>query len=105
MNETGNTTLDTIAVVLLVLAAPAANCFPVVYAFRPWRSSQIGRALMTKAVGLAIFIDVALLALVFPDYPLRPQIRVVAFSLVVVGIWYQFIAMARASHQRSGGDR
>lgn len=105
MIPSNHPTLDAIAVVLLVLAAPPANMFPVVYAFRPWRESLIGRALMTKAIGLAVMIDVGLLTLILgTDYPLRAVVRVVAFSLVVIGIWFQFIAMAKAGPPRRPSD-
>ena len=94
-------TLDAIAVVLLVLAAPPANMFPVVYAFRPWRDSLIGRALMAMAIGLGVMIDVGLMTLILgSDYPGRGVVRVVAFTLVVSGIWFQFLAMAKATGPR-----
>lgn len=106
MIPTQHPTLDAIAVILLVLAAPPVNMFPVVYAFRPWHESLIGRALMTKAIGLAVMVDVGLLTLVLgPDYPFRGIVRVIAFSLVVFGIWFQFIAMAKAGPPRRPRDQ
>lgn len=93
-------TLNAIAVALIVLAAPAATCFPIVYAFRPWRDSLIGRALMTKAVGVALLIDISIAyQFLGNDYPGRDYVRVGAYALIAVGIWFQFIAMIRAPHQ------
>lgn len=92
--------LDAIAVALIVLAAPAATCFPIVYAFRPWRDSLIGRALMTKAVGVALLIDLSIAYQILGDnYPGRDYVRLGVYSLIVIGIWFQFIAMIRAPHQ------
>lgn len=105
MIPSDNPVLDTIALALLVIAVPPVNMFPVVYAFRPWRSTLIGRALMVKAIGLAVMVDVGVLGLVLgPDYAARPYVRVVAFALVVTGIWFQFIAMVRAPHMHRRDD-
>lgn len=75
--------------------------FPIVYAFRPWRQSAIGRALMVKAVGMALLIDISIIYNVLGDnYPLRNLVRVIVYALIVVGIWSQFIAMLRAGKKR-----
>ena len=45
----------------MLAIAPPATLFPILYAFRPWYRSLIGRALMTHSVGLALLIDISLL--------------------------------------------
>lgn len=97
MNPTADQWLDWVAIALIFVAAPPATMFPIVYAFRPWRRTLIGRALMTKAVGLALLIDISIIYQVLgDDYPYRNVVRVAVYALVVTGIWVQFIAMAKA---------
>lgn len=81
---------------LLVFASlPAANGFPLVYGLlQPWWRSQVGRALLTKATGLAIILNLTAAVYIFGDYWIRPYVRAAAFTLVVVGIWYQFLVFA-----------
>lgn len=99
MSPTAEHWLDMIAVALIFAAAPPATMFPIVYAFRPWRRSMIGRALMVKAVGLALLIDISIAYIVMgDDYAYRDLVRVAVYGLIVVGIWWQFIAMAKAPH-------
>lgn len=99
MSATVEHWLDVAAVFLIFAAAPPATMFPIVYAFRPWRSSMIGRALMTKAIGLALLIDISIAYIVMgDDYAFRDLVRVLVYGVIVVGIYYQFIAMVRAPH-------
>lgn len=105
MNPTVDHWLDGIAVALIFLAAPPATMFPIVYATRPWHATLIGRALMTKAIGLALLIDISIVyQLLGDDYPFRNLVRVGVYTLVVVGIWIQFIAMARAGRTSPRSD-
>jgi len=82
-------TLDHLAMLLVALAAPPANLFPLLYALRSaWWTSTVGRALMVLGVGLAALVDLSLLfAWLGPDYPGRNVLRVGVYSLVVVGLW------------------
>lgn len=85
--------------VVLMLAVVPANLFPLFYLRSAWYISPIGRALMTKACGLAALIDVSLLYMVFgSDYTGRDLVRAVVFSLVVFGMYYQFGALLRIQH-------
>lgn len=77
---------DTIVLGLLILAAPAINLYPLVYCFRPWRSTPQGRALMQKALGNVILIDMGLATLIFGDYPFRDAIRITGFALFALGV-------------------
>lgn len=93
-------TIDAIAVALIVIAAPPATMFPIVYAFRPWHQSLIGRALMTKSIGIALLIDISLAyRFLGDDYPARDYVRIGVYALIAAGIWFQFIAMVRAPHR------
>lgn len=89
-------TLDVYTKALVFLALPAAVGFPLMYGtLQPWWRSMVGRALLTKssAVGLLIVLA-ALVYLLGPDYAWREQVRACAFTLLVVGIWWQFLVFA-----------
>lgn len=90
------TTADRVMVLILVLAAPAVNLYPILYAFRPWRTTPQGRALMVKALGNVIVVDVVLAYLLFGDYPLRDPVRITGFGLFAVGVWALLISLIAA---------
>lgn len=82
---------DDVVLWLIFLCVPAVNLYPLIYAFRPWRSTPQGRALMVKALGNVILIDMGVATLTFgEDYPGRGLIRVIGFTLFVLGINYLF---------------
>lgn len=86
---------DTLAVLLVIAMAPAATAFPIVYGLTsPWYRSLVGRALMTKAVGLAALIDISIVyEFMGDDYPGRDAVRLTVFSLILAGVWLQFAAL------------
>lgn len=90
------TTADRIMLWILVAAAPAVNLYPIFYAFRPWRSTPQGRALMVKSLGNVIVIDVVLAYVVFGDYAGRDFVRVIGFGTFTVGIWYLLTTLLTA---------
>ena len=100
-----NEVLDWYSGALVVVAAISANLFPLVYARRPWNRSFLGRALMVKAIGLALLIDVTLLYVLFgDDYPFRHVVRAVIYSIVTTGIWMQLLSLMFANSGRDLSD-
>ena len=88
---------DVIVTTLVVLVLPIVNLYPLLYAFRPWRSTHQGRALMVKALGNMIVIDMAAATLVLGyDYPGRDLVRVVGFALFAAGMYYLAWSMLTA---------
>ena len=89
-----------IAVAILAAGTIPATGFPIVYAFAPWRKSRVGRALMTKAVGIALLIDLSMWGWVTPwDVP--DWVVITVFAIVVGGVWMQFLALVRVQLSRS----
>lgn len=80
---------DTVFSVLMIAAWPAAVAYPLIYGLlAPWHRSWIGRALMVKAVGIAILITFsALFQILGPSYPGRDIIRITGMCFVCVGVW------------------
>lgn len=88
-------TLRSISAAVVILAIVPANAFPICYArWFPFWKSTLGSALMTKAIGMALLIDVAVLYTIFgDDYFLREVVRIVVYALVVGGMYYQLVAI------------
>lgn len=100
---------DTAAILLIVAAAPAQTLFAIIYGFgSPWWRSLIGRALFTKALALALLIDISLLYnWLGDDYALRDLVRLSVYSLIVAGAWMQLVALLKEKIQgrRDDADR
>lgn len=88
---------DTAAVILVVMAAPAATAFPFCYAWIArgiWWRTPTGRALMTSSTALALLIDISLAYQAFgDDYALRDVVRLSVYSLIVLGAWLKLGAL------------
>lgn len=88
---------DTLAVVLVIAAAPAATIFPFLYAWVArdiWWRIPTGRALMTSSVALALLIDISLAYQAFgDDYALRDAVRLTVFALIAAGAWLKLGAL------------
>lgn len=81
---------DEIILVILIASLPAVNLYPLIYAFRPWASTRQGRALMLKALGNFVLLDMVAAYAFFGDYPFRDAIRITGFGLFAAGINYLF---------------
>ncbi len=88
---------DTLAVLLIIAAAPAATLFPFAYAWIArgvWWREPIGRALMVSSTGLALLIDISLAYQAFGDnYALRDVVRLTVFAWIALGAWLKLGAL------------
>ena len=86
---------DAMAVTLVALMAFPATMFPIIFGLTgPWWRTLVGRALMTKSVGLALLIDISLLYTIFgDDYAARDAVRLGVYGFILAGVWLQFIAL------------
>ena len=95
---------DTLAVVLVAMAAPAATAFPFAYAWIArgvWWRTPTGRALMTSSTALALLIDISLAYQAFgDDYALRDAVRLTVFALVALGAWLKLGALIYEARER-----
>lgn len=81
---------DLIVAILVGSVVPAAHLYPLVYLFRPWHTTPQGRALFIKALGNVVIIDMSFAYAWFGDYPGRDVVRILAWSLLSLGINYLF---------------
>lgn len=98
---------DTIAVLLIIAAAPAQTAFVLIYGLtvRGWWKLVTGRALFTKALGLALLIDISVAYHFLGDnYALREVVRLSVFALIAAGAWLQLGALIYEKRRR-GADR
>lgn len=82
----------------LVLATmPVAVLYPLVYALATkWWRSDIGQALLVKAVGLAMLLTFSALFYTFgPNYPGRDTFRIAGMVLLFAGLHRAFWVMCR----------
>lgn len=89
-------TFETATQIGIDLIAPAVTLFTLGYAFRPWMSSHIGRAIMAHALGSVILFDVAVATqygLLPPEYPGHEWVTMSIIVLWVIGWWYMVAAL------------
>jgi hypothetical protein len=109
------TTLDW-EVRLVYAAAVPQTLFVLGYGTRSrWWASLIGRALFTKALALAMLLDLSVFADIFGyDYPHREQITLVILILIFAGSAMQLLAWIKqrrrarrggVDHFQHGGDK
>lgn len=93
-------TADRIVDVLVWVIVVPAVLYPLLYSFRPWTATPVGRAMMLKGSGNALLVAMIWARQVFGDYPGRPIVLVVGFSLFSAGIWYLLLALLRSNQAR-----
>jgi hypothetical protein len=93
---------DTIAVLLILMMAPAWTLLPILIGFTtPWRDTLLGHALMIATTGLALLIDISLMyQWLGDDYFLRDVVRLSVYALILLGGWLMLLAFVRARFLR-----
>lgn len=86
---------DDVVIAQLAVAAVAVNIYPLIYMTRPWYSTAPGRALMVKAWGNLIVIDLSLAYVWLGEYPGRADVRFAGFALFAIGVWYLLLSLLR----------
>lgn len=89
-------------VVIVHLGALPATLFPLVYSRSPWRSTDVGRALMLKGCAVAALFDIAVVHYWW-NFPGFHCLYALVVTAVALGVTYQFIVMTR--NQRQGRHR
>lgn len=99
---------DHLAVLFILVAAPAATAFPFCFAWISrgvWYRNPAGRALMTSSVALALLIDISLLyQWLGDDYALRDVVRLTVYALIAAGAWQKLYALLRESWHMTTED-
>lgn len=92
-----SSTADEVFKWLVLATLPVAVAYPVVYGmFAKWWHSDIGQALLIKAVGLAMLLTFsALYYTIGPEYRGRDTFRIVGMSLLFFGLHRAFWVMVR----------
>jgi len=93
-------------VAVIAIAAIGQTTFVALWARLPWYKEWIGRALMTKAVALMVFIDVALLWELIPGvWRWQFLVNIIIYLTVTAGIWLQVVALYRETRRAREGHR
>jgi hypothetical protein len=88
---------DTASIILVLLVAPPATLFAIIYGFTvPWWQTVIGRAMLVSSTGLALLVDISLLYnWLGDDYAARDVVRLSVFTIICLGAWWKFAALVR----------
>ena len=92
--------LETFAKWTIYVSTIPAVAFPILYAFRPWWRSPIGRALMTKGVGIALLFGMST-AQILDLYVMRPWMQAWIYLLVGVGVTFQLLVLLATPRDRT----
>lgn len=76
------------------LIAPAVTIFTIWYAFRPWRGSHIGRAIMVHSFGSMLLFNLAFLEPWLPEnFTGEGPLLLTMLILWIIGWWYMVYAL------------
>lgn len=78
----------------LLAAGIGQTAFVLLYALFPWWRTFLGRALFYKAITLMMLTDAFILAR-FGIIPVSDKMFIFIYSLLAVGVWWQFFAFLR----------
>ena len=89
-------TYETFVKIGVDLIAPAVTIFTIGYAFLPWHSNHIGRALMAHSFGSMLLFDVAVMTqngVISENYPGNHVVTLTILILWIIGWWYLALAL------------
>lgn len=95
--------LETATAIGVDIIAPAATLFTILYAFRPWFTNHIGRAIMAHALGSALLFDLAVASQygwIPEEYPGRDAVVLFIVVLWMVGWVYLDVALILSRRHR-----
>ena len=88
---------DDIFRILVVATLPGAIAFPIICSRVRWWRDWVGRALMVKALGVAILLTISFMYQVFgPGYSFRDSLRLLGMLAVFFGIYAMCVNAAAA---------
>lgn len=92
------TPIDVYTIAVVHIGLLPVNAFPLFYRRSPWRSTDVGKALMLKGCALAALFDLGVIGFwwMFPGYL---YVYAAVVTAVVVAIAYQFAVMRRMQHR------
>lgn len=99
---TGEHLMTLIATWAIYAATPPAVAFPILYTRSPWRSSIVGRAVMTLSVAIALILVASLAYQFIPALPGLPVAAAVLYVWLAFALWRLLVVLARV---QSGRDR
>lgn len=92
------TPIDVFIVTVAHLTLLPVNLFPLAYARSPWRSTDVGKALMLHGASLAALYDIGVLGFWWP-FPGYAYVYAAIVTVVGLAIAYQCRVMLRMQHQ------
>lgn len=92
----------------VLAAVGAVGCWYFVAAYwvttrGDWWLTPAGRHVMQFTANLGLLLTLSVAARIWPGYPGREVVVMVAFAALVVQIWHRVVLMHRAQHTRVPG--
>jgi len=69
----------------------------------PWRSTELGQALMYQKASFLLVVLVIIFSVFFPGYWGRGAVRIIVYTAVAISLWVDFSNLLR--YQRMARDR
>lgn len=89
----------TLILPLFFVALVPAVSFPLLYFFRsPWRTTLVGRMMMTKSSAVATILLVSLIRFLVPDAPGRDLFIALAYAFLDTALFVQCFVLLREQH-------
>lgn len=104
MNELSTSDMIAMQVmqVLLIAAAIPAILFPILYFFRsPWRSTVVGKMMMTKSSAIGLVFTLSLLFRFVPAFPGKYWIAAGAYGYLAFALWFQTRVLIGIQHNET----
>lgn len=79
---------------VVAVAAVGQTLFVIIYLFRPWWRSLVGRAVFFDKLTMALFIDAICLRVLFPGIVSR-EVAITFYAIAAVAIWFQLFTLIR----------
>lgn len=79
---------------LVHISALGQTAFVILWALLPWYRTWVGRALMSKSLALAIYLDFVVVVDHWGPFGGQQTLAVVLFGLITLGIWTQLGVIA-----------
>lgn len=94
--------MDHVIAIMIIVAFPPVNLFPLLYGVgAPWWRSIEGQAVMLATTGLALLIDLSLMARVFQlSEPTLDVLRVTVFGVIILGAYWKLAMLIRLQYLR-----
>lgn len=94
-----------LAVVIFFVAAVPALGFPILYHFgSPWRTTIVGKMMMTKSSAIAVVFLLSMVRFFAPGAPGLVWLAVLAYTYLAIALYFQTGVLLREQRHQQGRE-